>query len=109
MFGTLFKDVSGSKMNHGADPEAVDGRTISEELTKHFAVSNFPTQSQGFVNTTVEDENNDLDIGKPLFRSYVNLCMFGLLDHHPNEARLEVFNGLGQGGAGQSPFKSDPL
>ncbi|XP_057530674.1 uncharacterized protein LOC130809064 isoform X2 [Amaranthus tricolor] len=62
MFGTLFKDVSGSKMNHGADPEAVDGRTISEELTKHFAVSNFPTQSQGFVNTTVEDENNDLDI-----------------------------------------------
>lgn len=67
MFGTLFKDVTGSKTNHGADAEATDGKVIFEELSKNFAVSNFPTQAEGSANVALENENVDLDIGKPCY------------------------------------------
>lgn len=62
VFGTLFKDVTGSKTNHGADAEATDGKAIFEELSKNFAVSNFPTQAEGSANVALENENVDLDI-----------------------------------------------
>ncbi|XP_021722917.1 uncharacterized protein LOC110690403 isoform X2 [Chenopodium quinoa] len=62
MFGTIFKDVAGSKTNHGADTEVTDGKAISEDLSKNFAVSNFPTQEETSANVTVEKDNDDLDI-----------------------------------------------
>lgn len=62
MFGTLFKDVTGSKTNHGVDTEATDGKAIFEELSKNFAVTNFPTQVDGSADVTVEKDDVDLDI-----------------------------------------------
>ncbi|XP_021867534.2 uncharacterized protein [Spinacia oleracea] len=62
MFSTLFKDITGSKPNHGADFEAIDGKAMLEELTKKFAVSNFPTETEVPANVTVEKDNVDLDI-----------------------------------------------
>lgn len=67
MFGTLFKDVTGSKTNHGSDTEAIDGKASFEELSKNFAVFNFPTQMEGSANSALENEILDMDIGKPCY------------------------------------------
>lgn len=76
MFSTLFKDITGSKPNHGADFEAIDGKAMLEELTKKFAVSNFPTETEVPANVTVEKDNVDLDIGKPCYSVCVKFLDF---------------------------------
>ncbi|KAL2904507.1 Aspartate--tRNA(Asp/Asn) ligase [Bienertia sinuspersici] len=69
MFGTLFKDVTGNKTNHGAGTDATHGKASFEELPDNLAVHSFPIQVEASANSAsanhaLETENVHLDIGK---------------------------------------------
>ncbi|GAB4848384.1 hypothetical protein Ancab_003079 [Ancistrocladus abbreviatus] len=61
IFGSVIKDLKGSKTRHGANEGPEDVRASSEELSSIFAISNFPPDD-GHENTLALEEDVDLDI-----------------------------------------------
>ena len=63
IFGSVFKDVTGSKTNQGADIIAEDVKAGFGELFTIFSVSNFPADAENTDNAALENDDQ-LDIGK---------------------------------------------
>lgn len=64
IFGSVFKDVTGSKTSNGADIGAEDVRAGFEELPTIFSVPNFPAEAENIVtdNTKLVNDDDNLDI-----------------------------------------------
>lgn len=62
IFGSVFKDVTGSKTNQGADIIAEDVKAGFGELFTIFSVSNFPADAENTDNAALEnDDQLDID------------------------------------------------
>ncbi|KAJ8427822.1 hypothetical protein Cgig2_001633 [Carnegiea gigantea] len=62
IFGSVFKDVTGSKTNQGADIIAEDVKAGFGELFTIFSVSNFPADAENTDNAPLEnDDQLDID------------------------------------------------
>ncbi|XP_031269259.1 uncharacterized protein LOC116127759 isoform X2 [Pistacia vera] len=98
IFGSVLKDVKGSKTKQAPEVETEDTKESIEELSTIFSIANFPSESENTDNLALEEDEvelniDDIDLDDSIGEKPKERGMLGNLNKQKLSSKFQAFKG----------------